>query len=186
MRINRLLILAFLAALLAGCTQTYVTPMAVAQPRRADFSDDQSAIPPQKSFFLPGDWQYNNWVMKKGTKITFYADGFGEFEGTVYSQMSSSPDELHFQAIQYGKDGNRLFTFPASDVGHPIHIRHSFNDYPQTVRFAYNKKYFDSIHDCKFHARMRLKAENFEGTTPSSRRTHSIGHTTFDMPINNN
>ncbi len=168
--------------LLSGCTQTFVTPMAVAQPRRADTTTNQSEVAGQKTFFLPRDWQYNNWVMKKGTKITFYADGFGEFESVVFTHLTSSHDTIHFQAIQYGLDGNRLFTFPGADTGHPLHVRQSFQDHPQKARFAFDKRFYDSIHDCKFYARTRMKSENAGSTSPG---THSSTNTTFDMPLIN-
>jgi hypothetical protein len=173
-------LLATATILTSGCTTAYITPMAVTEPQRADFTRDESAPSNQKSFFLPHDWQYNNWVIKKGSKVTFYDNGFGEFSGRIFSQFTTSPDTVHFQSIQYGADGNRLFSFPDRSVGYPLHIRLSYQDYPYDEKFAYDKRFFNDIHDAKFFARTRLKSENVGD--PENRLTHSSGITVIDRP----
>ena len=178
--IHRLLpLLATLTVINSACTTTYVTPMAVTEPLRIDFTPDPSVPATQKAFTLPRDWQYNNWVLKKGTTITFYENGFGEFEGRIFSQFSTSPDEIHLQSIQYGADGNRLFSFPGRDTGFPLHVRNSHQDYPYNQKFAYDKRFFEDIHDVKFFARARMKSENIG--SPESRLTHSNSTTSLDL-----
>ncbi|MEM7143692.1 MAG: hypothetical protein AAF591_01065 [Verrucomicrobiota bacterium] len=167
---NGLLIGLFLAAgVVAGCTTTYITPLAVALPKRLDAAVSQSAVASEKTFILPHNWQYGNWIMKEGAKITFYSDGFGTFEATVFSQFGVGPDELHFQSIQYAKDGNALFTFPGTDVGMRMAMRNTFTDYPYKANFAFDQRFFDDIYDVKWFGRLRLKSENVG--SPMARRS---------------
>lgn len=163
-----LLPLALAALGLGSCTTTYVTPMAVSQPKRLDLAQSQSATPFAKTFQLPRDWQYDSWVMKQGSEITFNADGTGVFNATVFSQYTKQADELHFQSVQYGVDGNTLFVVPGSDVGYPLHIRGAFRDHVYTGRFGFDKRYFPYINDVKFYARLYL----MPGTTG---RPHAAG-----------
>ncbi|MEM8953089.1 MAG: hypothetical protein AAGD22_02960 [Verrucomicrobiota bacterium] len=148
------------AVTLTSCTTTYITPLAVALPKRLDAAVSQSAVASEKTFILPHNWQYGNWIVKEGAKITFYADGFGTFEATVFSQFGVGPDELHFQSIQYAKDGNALFTFPGTDVGMRMTMRNTFTDYPYKANFAFDQRFFDDIYDVKWFGRLRLKDEN--------------------------
>ncbi len=164
---------------ITSCTTTYVTPMAVSQTTRADVTLDQTTPSNQKTFLLPHDWQYNNWVIKRGSKITFYSDGIGEFEARVFSQFTTSPDEVHFQSIQYGKDGNRLFSFPETEVGYPLHIRSSYQDFPYNVRFAFDPRLFDDINEAKFYARVRMKSENIG--LPEDYAAYSSPSTRLDL-----
>jgi hypothetical protein len=177
MRFSTLLFLVLGSFGLSSCTTTYITPMAVSQPKRLDLAPSQSATPYSKTFRLPHDWQYDSWVMKKGTQITFNADGTGVFDATVYSQYTRQHDELHFQSVQYGVDGNTLFTVPGSDVGYPLHIRGAFRDQVYTGRFGFDKRYFPYINDVKFFARLYL----MPGTTghPHSFKTRSEGLTSI-------
>lgn len=161
---------------LASCTTTYITPMAVSQPKRLDLSMSQSATPYSKTFVLPHDWQYDSWVMKKGTQITFNADGTGVFNVTAFSQFTKKHDELHFQSIQYGIDGNTLFVVPGADVGYPIHLRGSFRDFVYTGRFGFDKRYFNHINDVKFFARLYLMPDTVGH--PHRSTTRSEGTTT--------
>lgn len=164
-----------ICSLMSACTTTYVTPMAVCHPRRLDVSPSQSVMAPGKTFTIPHDWQYDSWVMKKGARITFFEDGTGEFNGTVFSQYSTQHDELHFQSVQYGVDGNALFTFPGSDVGHVLHIRGSMRDFPYTVRFSFNRAYYPYIHDVKFMARLRLAPGTTSYGLTSNRKARNVG-----------
>jgi len=163
----------------SGCTTTFVTPMAVTQTTRADVVLDQTAPASQKSFLLPNDWQYNNWVIKKGSKITFFSDGMGEFDARIFSQFTTSPDEVRFQSFQYGRDGNLLFTFPETEVGYPLHMRASYRDYPYHVRFAFDPRFFDDINEAKFFARVRMKSENIGA--PEKISSHSSSTTSLDL-----
>lgn len=154
---NLLLLLPLALGMLNSCTTTYITPMAVSQPKRMDFAPDQSVPANQKTFVLPHDWQYGSWSMKKGCLITFNQDGTGFFNGTIYSQHANeTPEEVHLQAVTYGADGNTLFTFPGSDVGFPIHVRRSQHDQIAEARFGFDQRYFAYIQDVKFFARARL------------------------------
>lgn len=175
---------ALLLVALSSCTTTYVTPMAVTQTTRADVIADETAPANQKVFHLPHDWQYNNWVIKRGSKITFHSDGIGEFDARVFSQFTTSPDEVHFQSIQYGKDGNRLFSFPETEVGYPLHIRSSYQDFPYSVRFAFDPRFFDDITEAKFFARVRMKSENIGPPEQYSAHSSSSTHLDLDPKFN--
>lgn len=148
---------AALVATLAGCTTTYVTPIAVTRPLRLDTSVDQSFQAGEIVFALPNDWQYGTWVMKEGARIVFHADGWGSFSCTLYSQFADSADELHFYAVAYGRDGNQLFIVPGRDTGMALALRRSWTDYPYDAKFSFDPRLFDRIHDVKFYARLRLK-----------------------------
>jgi hypothetical protein len=173
----KVLAVVLVTACLASCTTTYITPMAVSQPKRLDLAQSQSATPLSKTFSLPRDWQYDSWVMKKGSNITFNADGTGTFSITAYSQFTKQHDELHFQSIQYGADGNTLFVVPGSDVGYPIHLRGSYRDFVYTGRFGFDRRYFPYIEDVKFFARLYL----MPGTVghPHRSKTRSEGSTSI-------
>jgi hypothetical protein len=177
-------ILLLIPLALSSCTTTYLTPMAVTQTTRGDVTLDQTTPSNQKTFLLPHDWQYNNWVIKKGSQITFYSDGIGEFEACVFSQFTTSPDEVHFQSIQFGKDGNRLFSFPETEVGYPLHIRASYQDFPYNVRFAFDPRFFDDINEAKFFARVRMKSENIAPPDQYSSHSSSSTHLDFDPKLN--
>jgi hypothetical protein len=162
----------------AACTTTYVTPLAVAQPNRVDLAADQSVPPGEKVFVLPRDWQYGTWVIKKGATLTFRADGLGSFSCVAFSQFNVSSDELHLQAISYGRDGNALFAVPGSDTGMPLHLRQPNRDFPYDAKFGFDPRYFDSIHDVKFLGRLRLVAEHMGH--PQARRASLFGWRTLD------
>ncbi len=144
------------AAGLSGCVTTYVTPIATTDTRRLDTAPDQSALSISKTFYLPHDWQYGPWIMKRGAKITYFENGMGRFTGKVYTQNATSVDHLHFQALAYGKDGNLLFGFPGNDTGYPMRLATTFRDYPYTADFAFDSRYFMDIDTVKFYARHRL------------------------------
>ncbi len=145
---------------LPACTTTYITPMATASPARVDKTRDQAVPADTKVFSLQRDWQYGPWIMKRGAQILFRSDGTGEFSGTVYAQTDTAPQELHFQSIQYGLDGNRLFSFPQRDVGFRMIMRRSNTDYVYNQSFGFDERHFDHIHSVKFFARLRLDDEH--------------------------
>lgn len=165
-----------LLAAVSCTTKTYITPMAVAQPNRVDFSADQSLPADVKTFTLPADWQYGTWVVKKGATIQFNRDGTGEFSAVIFSQHVGSPDELHFQSVQYGIDQNVLFTFPGSEVGLRMGLRESFRDFPYETRFGFDPRLFDSIVDVKFLARLRLNGDSVG--EPLEAGTSKVGYST--------
>jgi hypothetical protein len=156
--------LAASAAGIGGCTTTYVTPTAVASPARADRTRDQSIPAETKTFSLPNDWQYGPWIMKRGASVEFRADGTGHFSCKLYSQATSpSPIELHFQSIQFGRDGNRLFTFPLRDDGIALHIRRPYTDFVYDIDFGFDPRLFSDIQEAKFYARVLLDEEQMGG-----------------------
>jgi hypothetical protein len=108
-----------------------------------------------KVFTLNSDIQGNGWVMRKGTKLTFNADGSALLETIVYAQDGLNlPNAVQLESIQYGADGNVQFSIPGNDVGHSLHLRHARRDYPYTVRFGYKRAYFEAITKVKFACRL--------------------------------
>lgn len=148
------------ALALTGCVVTYVTPIAVSDTKRMDTTPDQASLSVFKTFYLPNDWQYGPWIMKRGSKITYFENGMGRFSGSVYTQYSTVTDHLHLQALAYGKDGNLLFGFPGNDTGFPMRLATSYRDYPYTADFAFDPRYFHDIDTVKFYARHRLRSQH--------------------------
>ncbi len=109
----------------------------------------------RKVFALNADLQGNGWVMRKGTRIAFGSDGSVELDTIAYALDGLPlPNAIQLESIQYGPDGNVLFSVPGNDVGHPLHLRHAHRDYPCNVRFGYKRAYFDRITKVKFAARL--------------------------------
>ncbi len=142
---------------ISACTTTYITPISVAETRRVDVTNGQEIPAGEKTFTLPKDWQWGPWVVRRGATITFREDGTGIFSCRLYSQFNTTPENLHFQAIAYSKDGNRLFAFPGRDTGLSMAIRTPFTDYPYDVPFGYDKRHFEFIDSVKFYGRLRLQ-----------------------------
>lgn len=156
-RLLALIALLAAAASLGGCSTTYVTPTAVAYPTRMDKTRDQSLPADTKTFTLPNDWQYGSWIMKRGASIAFRADGTGHFNGRLYSPArAETPIELHFQSIQFGRDGNRLFAFPLRNDGVALIIRRPFTDHEFDIDFGFDPRLFADIQVAKFFARVEL------------------------------
>ncbi len=169
---------ASVAVLFAGCTTTYITPLYTAQPELIIDSPDKTIPATSKTFLLKRNWEYGPWVVKKGAQIVFYADGLGTFSGTVYSQYNLATEILHFQSIQYSADGNRLFSFPGTDVGARMHIRNPWTDYKYDINFGYDRRYFDDIDHVKWLARLRLRETGFGD--PEAMTTNFKAGTTVD------
>jgi hypothetical protein len=173
------------AALLAlgGCTTTYVTPVAVTTLRRVDTSAGQDQGASSKTFTLPNDWQFSVWVIKRGANIVFNADGTGTFSGVIYAHQTASAygDMLHLQSIQYGRDGNRLFTFPGNDIGAAMGLRAPFRDFPYDVAFGFDPRQFERIDSVKWYARLRMLDQNIGH--PHAKRTSQVGDTVAGSPV---
>lgn len=109
----------------------------------------------RKVFSLNHDLRGNGWVMRRGTKIAFGADGSVTLDTIVYALDGLPlPNAIQLESIQYGPDGNVLFAIPGNDVGHSLHMRHARRDYPVSARFGYKKPYFERITTVKFAARL--------------------------------
>lgn len=173
-----LLLLAATLSGMAACTTTFITPISVAETRRVDHTQDQAIPAGEKVFTLPNDWQWGPWVMRRGARIIFREDGTGEFMGRVYAQYNTTPEELHFQSIQYAKDGNRLFSFPGTDVGYRMPIRTPFTDYAYNASFGFDARHFEHIDSVKFYARTRLKEEHVGHF--AAKRSSFVSDTAFD------
>lgn len=108
-----------------------------------------------KVFTLNSDIHGNGWVMRKGTKLAFNADGSALLETVVYAQDGLNlPNAIQLESIQYGTDGNVQFSIPGNDVGHSLHLRHARRDYPYTVRFGFKRAYFEAITKVEFACRL--------------------------------
>ena len=140
----------------AACRTLSVPPMAVISAEPLLPVDKLADTPTGKTFTLRGDWAHGAWVIKKGASITFQPDGIGRFSAVVYCREDVGVDEIRFQAIQYGADGNTLFAFPDNPVGYPLHVRSAAKDFPYDVSFGFDPRYFNSIEESKFFARLRL------------------------------
>lgn len=106
-----------------------------------------------KTFALDHDWSADGWTMKKGSMISFNADGTGVMELTTYEgAMPPRRSRLHFFSDQYGADGNGLFKLPNSDGGQILHLHGVRKDCIHTVPFAYDSRYFPSITSINFRA----------------------------------
>ena len=148
-----------LAAIFAlACTACHTLeppPMATARPSPLLPVDKLADTAAEKSFVLNADWSEGAWVIKRGATITFRPDGTGHFSAVVFCSQDIGVDEIRFQSIQYGADGNTLFAFPDNAVGYPLHIRRKSKDYPYDVKFGFDSRYFDSIVRSKFFATLR-------------------------------
>ncbi len=178
MKLNNAIAIGATVAGLAACTTTYITPVSVADTRRVDITENQEIPAGEKVFTLPNDWQWGPWVMRGGAKITFREDGTGNFECRVYAQYNTTPEELHFQSIQYAKDGNRLFSFPGKAVGYVMAIRTPYTDYPYNASFGFDERHFEHIDSVKFYARTRLKEEHVGHF--AAKRSSFTSETSFD------
>ena len=183
--LKRVSLFGCLAAMLAtaGCTTTYVTPVAVTTLRRVDVSAGQDTAVASKTFTLPNDWQFGVWVMRRGAQIVFNADGTGTFSAVIYATQTGGAygDMLHLQSIQYGRDGNRLFTFPGTDVGAAMGLRSAFRDFPYDAAFGFDPRQFERIDSVKWYARLRLQQENLGH--PQARRTSQVTDTVIGSPV---
>lgn len=109
----------------------------------------------RKVYGLNSDLRGNGWVMRKGTKISFGNDGGVELDTIVFATDELNlPNAIQLESIQYGPDGNTLFSVPGNDVGHSLHLRHPRRDYPNKVLFGYKSAYFPRITTVKFAARL--------------------------------
>jgi len=171
------------ALLLSGCTTTYVTPIAVTTLKRTDSGPGQDALADSKTFTLPHDWQFGAWVMKRGARIVFNADGTGTFSGVIYATQTASPygDMLHLQSIQYGRDGNRLFSFPGTDTGAGLGLRSAHRDFPYDASFGFDARYFERIDSVKWFARLRFQDENVGH--PHAKRTSQVATSVVGSPV---
>ncbi len=160
--IARMLSRTCLAALLsavfaaAGCHTLPVPPMATTSPHPLLPVDKLEGEHAEKTFVLGSDWSHGPWVLKRGAKISFRPDGTGHFSAVVYAREDIGVDELHFQSIQYGADGNVLFAFPDNPVGYPLHIRRPLKDFPYDADFGFDPRHYHSISEAKFFARLRI------------------------------
>lgn len=185
MTIHRPFSMILFAALLelAGCTTTYVTPVAVTTLQRDDHAPAQDAPVASKSFTLPHDWQFGIWVVKRGARIVFNADGTGTFSGVLFAHQTTAAygDMLHLQSIQYGPDGNRLFAFPGTDVGAAMGLRSPYRDFPYDIAFGFDPRYFSRIDSVKWYARLRMLDQ--QRGHPQAKRTSQVGETTIGSPV---
>lgn len=121
----------------------------------------------RKVFGLNTDLHGNGWVMRKGTQIAFGNDGRAELDTIIYATDELNlPNAIQLQSVQYGPDGNILFSVPGNDVGHSLHMRYPRRDYPNKVLFGYKSAYFPQITTVKFAA--RLLSEPFSPLVPAS------------------
>ncbi len=108
-----------------------------------------------KVFGLNSDVHGNGWVMRKGTKISFSNDGRCELDTVVYANQGLNlPNAIQLEVVQYGPDGNVLFSVPGNEIGHALHLRHPRRDYPYKELFGYKSAYFPRITTVKFAARL--------------------------------
>lgn len=139
-------------ALLGGCVSqpaNYTVVSTYLKPHADSVADYR------KVYHLSSDLHGNGWVMRKGTRITFNADGSGELSTVVFAMEGLPlPNAIQLESIQYGSDGNIEFAFPGNDVGQPLHMRHARRNYPYRIPFGYKKAYFSRIHSVKFVARL--------------------------------
>ncbi len=152
---------------LSSCHTLEPPPMARAVPQPILPVDKLVDTPAEKTFVLRGDWAQGAWVIKRGATITFRPDGTGQFSAVVYCSQDVGVDELRFQSIQYGSDGNTLFAFPDNPVGYPMHIRRPAKDYPYDANFGFDPRHFDSIHRAKFFATLRIHGSGRLGEDPA-------------------
>lgn len=123
-------------------------PSAKIKPQRID----KAAA--SKTYALTSDWSADGWVIKAGTMISFNADGTGLFEGTIYQVTGTEErDEVRFQAVQLGRDGNTLFTSPGADTGVGLYIQGLKRERVHTVHFAFDARQFGAIDSVTFMAR---------------------------------
>jgi hypothetical protein len=136
----------------AACTTKPEPAYTVVSTHLSKHSDSNDL---SKVFTLNSDVHGNGWVMRKGTKLTFNADGSALLDTIVYAQDGLSlPNAIQLESIQYGADGNVQFSIPGNDVGHSLHLRHARRDYPYSVRFGYKRAYFEAITKVKFACRL--------------------------------
>jgi hypothetical protein len=124
-------------------------------PASLEKSANPAGVSPTRQYVTKADWHDGDWVMKKGATIAFRADGLGSFSGRLYTVRPARNQELHFQSVQYGRDGNLLFAAPAADLGHAIHARSYGQDYPVDFNFGYDARQFPYIERVLFTARIR-------------------------------
>jgi hypothetical protein len=109
----------------------------------------------RKVFTLDSDMHGNGWVMRKGTKISFSNDGGCELDTLVYAKEELNlPNAIQLESVQYGPDGNVLFSVPGNDIGHSLHLRHPKRDYPYKQLFGFKSAYFPRITTVKFACRL--------------------------------
>jgi hypothetical protein len=156
-------------AFLSSCQSTVWTPAAsVSAVRESAGAFDTNA--PAKTFVIKRDWQDGDWIVKKGAKITFRQDGLGSFSGRIYTLQAARKQEFHFQSVQYGRDGNLLFTAPAADLGYSIHARNAEQDYAVDFDFGFDARHFAYIERVLYTARIR-KPKNSAGSTANRAST---------------
>lgn len=150
---TRLPIFAF--ALVFFSLSSCVTPPASYTVVSTTLSKHASSNDFTKVYALDQDLRGNGWVMRKGTQISFGADGSAVLDTVVYADDGIKlPNAIQLESIQYGADGNIQFAIPGNDVGHSLHMRHPHRDYPYSIRFGYKRAYFPAISQVKFSCRL--------------------------------
>lgn len=160
-----------LLPLLSGCQTTKPRPTSsTSVPRQKITAPADPAA--SKQFATVTDWSNGIWVIKKGATIAFRRDGIGSFSARVYTVQSARRQELQFQSVQYGKDGNELFLAPAADLGYAIHARNPNRDYPVDLNFGFDARQFPEIDRVTYVSRIR---EADATTAKRSERSASSG-----------
>lgn len=156
-------ILAVLALTLNSCVTPPPPPPAPSAKIHPHRIDKGAAA---KTYALTSDWSADGWVIKSGAMISFNADGTGLFEGSIY-QVSGPEDrdEVRFQSVQLGKDGNTLFTSPGADTGIGLYIQGLKRERVHTVHFAFDARQFAAIESVTFMAR---RARAYAPLTPGA------------------
>lgn len=156
-----------LLSLLTACQTTPSAPVSsISVPRKVlSAPEDPNAT---RQYATTTDWRNGDWVVKKGATISFRPDGIGSFSARVYTVQPARGQELQFQSVQYGKDGNELFLAPAADLGHAIHARQPHRDFPIDLNFGFDARHFPHIERVKYVSRIRGAAATATTTTRHS------------------
>lgn len=140
------------SVVLASCSSVPapVTPYANMTLSRID----KPTSPGAKTYALVNEWNNDGWVLKKGAMISFNSDGTGLFEGTIYNSVDAPKNnEVRLHAIAYGKDSNKLFSFPGADAGYAMHVSQRHHERVHTAPFGFDARQFDSIQNVTLAAR---------------------------------
>lgn len=127
------------------------------------------AVATQKIFTVASDWNIGGITMKKGAEIVFQNDGTGIFLGRIYADQAPPWQQIQLHALQFGKDGNRLFNVPGNESGFVLYLKSAQRDYIWEQRFGFDARYFPVINSsmlqaiCPTHAGHAGFTENFAG-----------------------